>query len=109
MKYSQKEVDDSFEAYRKSTYHSSSDVEYIQKVIQNTFNVTLTEAQTIDFWRWRSDEWCASWLITAGDQEIITWFTVWMDWYKRDFKGFPLRKEHISDPTLNMFREDDNL
>jgi hypothetical protein len=107
MKYTQQAVDRSFEAYRESEYHSVEDVERIKRVIHDIFGITFSTVQAIDFWKWRSDEWCAGWLIIGPDEEIIRWFTVWMDWASRDFKGFPITKEHLSDPLLNMFGVDE--
>ena len=106
-RYTQEEVNRSFEAYRENEYHAIDDVARIKRVIHDTFGITFTTAQAIDFWRWRSDEWFAGWLIIANDEEIIRWFTVWMDWYSRGFKGFPLTKEHVNDPALNMFGVDE--
>lgn len=103
MKYTQEEVDRSFEAYRETKYHSKADVERIKNVIRDTFGITLSSVQAIEFWSWRSEEWFAGWLIIGPDAEIVRWFTVWMDWYSRGFKGLPLKKEHSNDPVLDLF------
>lgn len=103
-KYTQEEVNRSFEAYKEAEYHSKEDVERIKSVIHDTFGVTLSTTQAIEFWSWRSEEWFAGWLIIMNDQEIVRWFTVWMDWYARGFKGLPLQKEHVEDPLLNIFQ-----
>lgn len=103
MKFSQEDVNRSFEAYTESSYHSKGDVARIQSVLKSEFGIDLTLAQTIDFWRWRSDEWFSGWLVIASDREIIKWFEVWMDWASRGFTGFPIKPDQISDPELNMF------
>jgi len=107
MKYNQQSVDRSFDIYRESQHHAIDDVKRIKRVLHDTFGITFTSVQAIDFWRWRSDEWFAGWLIIGSDEEIVRWFTVWMDWAARDFKGFPIQKEHLDDPLLNVFGVDE--
>ena len=56
------------------SYLCKEDVNRIQKVLQETHGIFISESEAIDFWIWRSNEWDSSFLSVGGDDETLEWF-----------------------------------
>ena len=58
------------------SYWCKEDVNRIQKVLQETHGIFISESEAIDFWIWRSNEWDSSFLSINyhDDNEILDWF-----------------------------------
>lgn len=52
----------------------SNDVKRIRDVLYDSYNVTISVTEAIDFWKWNSDNLCAGWLMISSDNQIITSF-----------------------------------
>jgi hypothetical protein len=50
------------------------DIPRLRKVIHDKLHVNVSAAEAFVFWRWRSDQYDASWLIIGSDDEIVEWF-----------------------------------
>jgi len=57
------------------SYWCKEDVNRIQKVLQETHGIFISESEAIDFWIWRSNEWDSSFLSVGGNDEILEFFT----------------------------------
>jgi hypothetical protein len=58
------------------------EIDQIRDVINNRLNIELSISEAVDFWRWRSEQYDASWLgNVGGDNEIIKWFLDKIDNY----------------------------
>jgi hypothetical protein len=76
VKIDQKLVSKAFQIRNdvSSTYYDNGDIHKIRELIQREYGVTISESEAIDFWRWRSSEWDASFLRVTSDSEVLSWF-----------------------------------
>ena len=56
-------------------YWCEEDVKRIQDVLREKLGIFISQSEGIDFWRWRSSEWDSSFLSVGSDDEILEWFT----------------------------------
>lgn len=71
MKIDQELVDRAF-MVRNGTcgsYYKEDDVARIKEVILRKFGVSLSTSETIDFWKWRCEEWDGSWFGVNVERE----------------------------------------
>lgn len=55
-------------------YCCYDDIDLIQKTLFDKFQIVISFAEVIDFWRWRSEQYDASWLAVMSEEEILEWF-----------------------------------
>ena len=63
MKINQELVTQTFNVRLQNAgiYYEQDDVDHIKTVVHQLFGVTLSNSETIDFWKWRCNEWDGSW------------------------------------------------
>jgi hypothetical protein len=56
-------------------YNDIDDVHIIQDVLKSELGVIISESESIDFWRWRCEQWDGSWFgVNSSDTSEITEF-----------------------------------
>lgn len=59
------------------------DIELIKQTVCDKFDVKLTTAETVWFWKWRCNEWDSGWMsIVGGSLEIEEWFGKFINEFK---------------------------
>lgn len=53
--------------------YNPDDVKLIRKVLSQE-GIEISAAEAIEFWRWRSDKYDASWLTVRPQEDIVRWF-----------------------------------
>ncbi len=70
--------------FKDVLYHHEfkDDIVCIQHVLKSRFNISLTVPETIFFWEWTSNAYCASWLVLSSDDNIIESFQKFVNMHK---------------------------
>lgn len=85
MKITTEKVKLAFSNFRKKStldYEKdyADDVDQINKIVYDTFGITLTSTEVVEFWKWYSDYfWCASWLSITEDI-VVEGFTKFLNY-----------------------------
>ena len=77
----------------------SNDIIHIQYALKSKLNISLTVPETILFWEWKSNAYCASWLVLSSDDDIVESFQKFVNehhYFKREktmIKKLPVIKK----------------
>ena len=74
MKITQEMVVSALKSIRRYKFDYHDDVIKIQEVIKEHLNITLSTEDVVDFWKWSSELFAASWLIIHDDEQILRTF-----------------------------------
>lgn len=71
----QKDVDRAF-LYSQGwgNWGEDEDCPRIRKVVKTRLSLDVSISEAYKFWRWRSEQYDASWLTIRSDDEVIEWF-----------------------------------
>ena len=104
MALTQDRVDETFSVRlrRAGEVHNWDDTRLIKRILKEGLGVDVSHAEAADFWRWRSNQWDASWLYVYDDssKEVVDFFERFVESVMGDDEEIP-----VEIPVTNLGRK----